>query len=106
MFRACFYVHMRVKSKIIAPKTNTYESFAWRSSAACISLDIDPNGEEIFMEYTGRVSEAKEVCASCIVQQECKMFGLTEVGLELHMVVGGLTREERLRQAQQQSIAA
>lgn len=62
----------------------------WRRSAAC--RDMDP---DIFFEDEHE-PEAKEVCASCIVQRDCLAEGLgMPLELQRYGVFGGMGPDER-----------
>lgn len=78
---------------------HTKESLTWRDHSLCLEPQSDPYNEEIFMEYSGKQEKAKRTCAVCPVLQNCIEFGLSEPGLALHMVVGGMERSVRLRES-------
>ena len=62
----------------------------WQDKAAC--LDADPS---LFLTgVTSRVMQAKEICATCAVIDECLAFALANQDIEA-TVYGGLTGDER-----------
>ena len=73
----------------------------WRSQAACDGEGVD---SEIFFPErrgdNGKIKEAKKICASCPVQQECLDYAL-ENNEDLG-VWGGMSRNQRkkLKRAQ------
>ncbi len=69
------------------PRTDT----AWRDEAACRGLDTD-----VFFPLTDEeAEEAKAICASCSVREECLEFAL--LTRQDDGVWGGLTEAERRR---------
>ncbi len=69
---------------------------AWRAAAACKDLDTElffPNGEGEGLQ--SQVEQARRVCTSCPVRDECLDFALTT--RQEDGVWGGLTEEERRR---------
>ncbi len=64
---------------------------AWMLEAKC--LDADP--EAFFPEKGGSTREAKRICATCPVREECLDFALTED--ERFGIWGGLSERERRR---------
>ena len=62
----------------------------WQDSAACKDAD-----SSIFLSgVTSRVNQAKAICATCNVQEECLSFALYHEDFEPH-VYGGMTGDER-----------
>jgi len=62
----------------------------WQDNAACKDAD-----SSIFLSgVTSRVNQAKAICATCNVQEECLSFALYHEDFEPH-VYGGFTGEER-----------
>ncbi len=64
---------------------------AWMLEAKC--LDADP--EAFFPEKGGSTREAKRICATCPVREECLDFALTQD--ERFGIWGGLSERERRR---------
>src|ERR1700720_3359680 len=68
----------------------------WRSTAACRSADPD-----LFFPISatgpaaGQIAQAKTICASCGVRQECLEFALTRE--QNYGIWGGTTAEDRQR---------
>jgi WhiB family transcriptional regulator, redox-sensing transcriptional regulator len=63
----------------------------WQKSANCLGVDPDL----FFPERGGTTREAKEVCRSCVVKQECLEYALNNG--EKFGVWGGLSERERRR---------
>lgn len=82
------------------------ETFEWRTDALCSRPEVSPVDEEIFFEYSDKVEQAKRICETCSVLQNCLEWGLTNTGLQIHMVIGRLTLAERTTTAEQLQIAA
>lgn len=62
----------------------------WQDKAACKDMD-----SAIFLSgVTSRVMQAKAVCESCSVIEECLAFAIANEDFEPH-VYGGLTGAER-----------
>ena len=73
----------------------------WQDSASCKDAD-----SRIFLSgVTSRVNQAKAVCATCSVVEQCLAFALAHEDYEPH-VYGGLTGEERRKYSQLESAAA
>jgi WhiB family transcriptional regulator, redox-sensing transcriptional regulator len=67
------------------------EDTAWKASGACVGMDID-----IFFPGLGSSNkQAKEVCATCDVRQECLDYAMLHE--EVDGVWGGVSAEERRR---------
>jgi WhiB family redox-sensing transcriptional regulator len=73
--------------------TQTYtDEPNWRESAACLDMDVNifdvkPN--------TPKASKAREICDSCPVRFQCLQWTLTLDETEDHLMLGGLTEQER-----------
>jgi WhiB family redox-sensing transcriptional regulator len=66
----------------------------WQDRAAC--KDADSN---LFLSgVTSRVEQAKKICATCSVVQDCLEFAIRNEDFEPH-VYGGMTGAERRRVA-------
>jgi len=63
----------------------------WMAHAKC--LDADP--EAFFPEKGGSTREAKRICASCTVQQDCLQWALDND--ERFGIWGGMSERERRR---------
>lgn len=62
----------------------------WQDKAACVGAD-----SAIFLSgVTSRVTQAKEICESCPVIDECLAFAIANEDFEPH-VYGGMTGAER-----------
>jgi WhiB family transcriptional regulator, redox-sensing transcriptional regulator len=62
----------------------------WQDKAACVNAD--PN---LFLSgVTSRVQQAKAICETCPVIEECLAFAIANEDFEAH-VYGGLTGAER-----------
>ena len=62
----------------------------WQDSAACKDAD-----SRLFLTgVTSRVNQAKQICATCLVRNECLAFAIAHEDFEPH-VYGGMTGEER-----------
>lgn len=64
---------------------------AWMAEAKC--LDADP--EAFFPEKGGSTREAKRICSSCAVQQDCLQWALAND--ERFGIWGGMSERERRR---------
>jgi len=65
------------------------DSTAWQASALCAQTDP----EAFFPEKGGSTREAKRVCKTCTVKQECLEYALTHD--ERYGIWGGLSERER-----------
>lgn len=69
----------------------------WMDKAACRGLDTD-----IFMPLRGenqKIKDAKQICAECPVQLECRNYGLQLQQLyDTHGIFGGWTRQQRSKE--------
>lgn len=72
---------------------------SWRDYANCIG--VDP--ELFFPERGASTAEAKEVCRTCVVKDECLDFALSTG--EKFGVWGGLSERERRRIRRQRFLA-
>jgi len=61
----------------------------WQASANCLGVDPDL----FFPERGGSTREAKEVCAGCVVRDECLDYALSTG--EKFGIWGGLSERER-----------
>jgi WhiB family redox-sensing transcriptional regulator len=65
--------------------------------AACKGIDPD-----LFMPLRGenlKIKKAKEICASCPVQLECRNYGLQLAQIyDTHGIFGGWTRQQRSKE--------
>lgn len=61
----------------------------WQASANCLGVDPDL----FFPERGGSTREAKEVCAGCVVRDECLDYALSNG--EKFGIWGGLSERER-----------
>lgn len=61
----------------------------WREFAACFGMDADI----FFVDQFGDVSEAKRICARCVVRQDCLDYALANH--ERWGVWGGLSPRDR-----------
>lgn len=72
------------------------EQWEWQYDGACRTLDTEmffhPDGER-GPSRRNRAAEAKRICASCPVMDECRSHSLR--AREPYGVWGGLTEEER-----------
>ena len=72
---------------------------SWADFANCVGVDPD-----LFFPERGQdVSEAKQICAACIVRSECLEYALAE-GKKFG-IWGGLTERERRRLRRERAIA-
>lgn len=69
------------------------EDLSWQDFASCQYVD----GDLWFPEKGGSTREAKQVCASCGVQQICLDFALTHPLTSRHGIWGGTSEQERRR---------
>jgi len=65
------------------------DSIAWQASALCAQTDP----EAFFPEKGGSTREAKSVCKTCTVKQECLDYALEND--ERYGIWGGLSERER-----------
>lgn len=73
----------------------------WQDSAACKDAD-----SRIFLSgVTSRVNQAKAICATCSVVEECLAFAIAHEDFEPH-VYGGMTGDERRIYAKFESVSA
>ena len=72
----------------------------WWAQAACIGVDA----ELFFPERGDSTKEAKEVCRTCFVRQECLEYALAN--LEKFGIWGGLSERERRKVRMQRRRAA
>lgn len=62
----------------------------WQSKAACLDAD-----SSMFLSgVSSRVMQAKDICSSCSVIDDCLAFAIANEDFEPH-VYGGMTGEER-----------
>lgn len=61
----------------------------WKTEANCLGVDPDL----FYPERGASTREAKEVCAGCVVKQECLAYAIRH--RELHGIWGGLSTRER-----------
>ena len=74
------------------------EEWEWQLEAACHAMPASmffPNRETGVYDRTRREREAKRVCATCPVIEQCRRHALETH--EAHGIWGGLTALERLR---------
>ncbi|QGK70699.1 WhiB family transcriptional regulator [Allosaccharopolyspora coralli] len=85
----------RASGKLPAPRTEHYD---WQVHAACRSVDTEvffhPENERGSARQR-RENQAKQVCARCVVREECRAHALRVQ--EPYGVWGGLGEVERLR---------
>lgn len=72
---------------------------SWQDYANCMGVDPDL----FFPERGASVREAKEVCKSCVVREDCLEYALSNG--ETHGIWGGLSERERRRIRRQRAIA-
>lgn len=79
-------------AEIVATGLPLYdETTAWMEHAKC--LDADP--EAFFPEKGGSTREAKRICTSCAVREECLEYALAND--ERFGIWGGMSERERRR---------
>ena len=88
----------RRSSAAVAVSRPTWdEDVDWQTQAACRGADANlffaPTHQETKEERTAREAQAKSVCASCPVREQCLTFALTT--RESHGIWGGLNEGER-----------
>jgi WhiB family redox-sensing transcriptional regulator len=72
---------------------NAIDDLSWREDALC--AQVDP---EIFFPEKGQPTrDAKKICATCDVREQCLQWAIT--ANQRHGVLGGLTARERSRLA-------
>lgn len=69
----------------------------WMKRAACKGIDPD-----LFMPVRGenlKIKKAKQICAECPVQLECRNYGLQLAQIyDTHGIFGGWTRQQRSKE--------
>lgn len=63
---------------------------------ACRGADLDLFFPENGHTAMGKVTQAKRICARCVLKPTCKQWALDQPAHQLHGVWGGLSRAERL----------
>jgi len=69
------------------------EPIRWHRDAACAADDVDP--EWFYVERGGSTKAARDVCARCIVQEQCLEYALSDPDARAWGVWGGTTPRER-----------
>lgn len=77
----------------------TFERQPWADGANCLGVDPDL----FFPERGASTREAKAVCRSCLVRDECLEYALTTG--EKFGIWGGLSERERRRLRRQRALA-
>ncbi len=75
------------------PKANWRQRGACRVPGGLLDIFFSPSGREYDDERLARESTAKQICASCVVREECLDEALAT--REPHAILGGLTWNER-----------
>lgn len=81
------------------PSLTIEEPKRWQFFSSCLGVDPDL----FFPERGASTKEAKAVCKTCMVREECLEYAL--VGGEKFGIWGGLSERERRRVRRQRSIA-
>ena len=76
---------------VVALPFGDVEALSWHEQALCAQTDP----EAFFPEKGGSTRDAKKVCTSCDVKQECLEYALTND--ERFGIWGGLSERERRR---------
>jgi WhiB family redox-sensing transcriptional regulator len=84
----------------MSAQSQYFQDRRWQEDAAC--LGADP--EIFFLEKGGSTLEAKAICATCTVRDECLETAL--VNVEKHGVWGGKTERERMAIRRQRRVNA
>jgi len=82
---------------VAVSRPNWDEDIDWQTEAACRGADANlffsPTHQETKEEKHAREAQAKSVCASCPVREQCLSFALAT--REPHGIWGGLNEIER-----------
>ncbi len=81
-----------------AESAGTLDNTRWQDYANCLGVDPDL----FFPERGASTREAKEVCRSCVVREDCLEFALA-IG-EKHGIWGGMSERERRRLRRQRAL--
>ena len=73
----------------VRPNTGDDNSLAWQSDSLCAQTDP----EAFFPEKGGSTRDAKKICASCEVRNQCLQYALAND--ERFGIWGGLSERER-----------
>lgn len=85
---------------------------SWRSQANCLGTDPSLFFSDLMFDggsqraATDLYADARQVCAGCVVREECLEYGMSEVDFGMY---GGLTPKERrnlITQRRRQSLLA
>ena len=66
----------------------------WRDRAACLGMDVNMFDVK---PGTPKADRAREICNDCPVRNQCLAWALTLDSNEDHLMLGGLTEQERRR---------
>ncbi len=90
----------------MAMQKQTLDDLSWDADAMCFehpASQINPN--LFYGSNPEDVATSKEICAVCPVIDDCLVFGLGRAALNINMIYGGYTLQERLDIAQQNNTA-
>lgn len=89
--------HNNVVNLILLPTGGDADEIAWQDRALCNQTDP----EAFYPEKGGSTREAKQVCKSCEVREQCLQYALDHD--ERFGIWGGLSRTERRQLNQEKS---